>query len=663
MVRCFLAVSTVLCFGGAIFYPLPSVAQISFTKQVIDGGLAGAYWVDGADMDGDGDLDLVAAGQAAGIYWYANNGSGNFSSIYIGSYDGVWHVYPADIDRDGDMDVVAASSTLNEVAWFENTGGFVQHVVGPLDKAESVFAADFDNDGDMDIVAAGWGENTIAYWEKRGNSFQRRDLDNSVQGAHSVYGGDFDGDGHIDVVGSGAGSIAWYQNDGHGNFSGARGFGSEGALGVFVKDVDRNGTKDVLGTGRSSENVLFFSNSGGGGFGEQVVGGFGNSWSVYADDIDGDGDIDVVSGGINNHTVAVWLQNGGGFSQQIVDSNFRGTRAVFAGDLDGDGDADIAAVSREFGELAWWRVGGGGGPSAAALTVNSPNGGESWQAGSTHDITWTSTGSVGAVKIEFSSDQGASWNTIANSTSNSGTYSWQVPNISSNNCLVRISEANDADPSDASDNTFSITALASLTLLAPNGGEKISTGASYQIKWNSSGAIDQVKLEFSPDGGTSWETIASSTPNDGEEDWQVGNLVSNVCLIRIAEALDGNPFDQSDSLFQIIDFSVGVQAGNSNGAVREFMLANYPNPVRWSAANHEINIMYQLPQRSHVKLTLYDQLGRELIVLTNAEREAGVYHISWNGLDTRGELAPSGIYLYRLEAGALQRSNKILIVR
>ncbi|MDZ7343497.1 MAG: T9SS type A sorting domain-containing protein, partial [candidate division KSB1 bacterium] len=301
---------------------------------------------------------------------------------------------------------------------------------------------------------------------------------------------------------------------------------------------------------------------------------------------------------------------------------------------------------------------------AATLTVNSPNGGENWQAGSTHDITWTSTGSIGAVKIEFSSNGGSSWNTIANNAANTGSYSWQVPDVSSNDCLIRISDTSDGNPSDVSDHTFSIVVAASLTLLAPNGGEQITSGTSYQIKWNSSGEIDQVKLDFSADGGTSWETIANSTPNDGDEDWQVGSLVSNACLIRIADARDGTPFDQSDSLFQIIDSTVGVQAANLNDTVREFMLlANYPNPVRWSAINQGINIMYQLPHRSHVKLTLYDQMGREMIVLTNEDREAGVHQLSWNGLDKRGELVPSGIYLYRLEAGALQRSNKIVIVR
>ena len=95
--------------------------------------------------------------------------------------------------------------------------------------------------------------------------------------------------------------------------------------------------------------------------------------------------------------------------------------------------------------------------TAASITVTSPNGGETWTAGSSHSITWTSSGTVGNVKIEYSSDNGSSWSTITSSTPNDGTHSWTVPNLSSTQCLVRIEEASDGNPSDTSDAVFSIT--------------------------------------------------------------------------------------------------------------------------------------------------------------------------------------------------------------
>jgi hypothetical protein len=91
-----------------------------------------------------------------------------------------------------------------------------------------------------------------------------------------------------------------------------------------------------------------------------------------------------------------------------------------------------------------------------AVTVLSPNGGEHLDVGSDHVISWNSTGTVGEVKIEYSINSGSSWSTIIPGTVNDGSYVWTVPNAPSDNCLVRISEAGDGDPSDVSDEVFSI---------------------------------------------------------------------------------------------------------------------------------------------------------------------------------------------------------------
>jgi hypothetical protein len=90
------------------------------------------------------------------------------------------------------------------------------------------------------------------------------------------------------------------------------------------------------------------------------------------------------------------------------------------------------------------------------ITVTSPNGGESWPASSTQNITWTSTGSVGNIKIQYSVNSGNSWAAIASSTANDGSYSWTVTNVSSFQCLVKVSET-DGSPLDTSNAFFFIT--------------------------------------------------------------------------------------------------------------------------------------------------------------------------------------------------------------
>ena len=102
-----------------------------------------------------------------------------------------------------------------------------------------------------------------------------------------------------------------------------------------------------------------------------------------------------------------------------------------------------------------------------SITVTSPNGGESWTAGSAHNITWTSSGSVANVKIEYSTNNGSSWSAVSSSTTNDGSFAWTVPSVSSSQCLVRISDAADGSPSDTSNAVFSIV---------PGGNPEISLG-------------------------------------------------------------------------------------------------------------------------------------------------------------------------------------------
>ncbi len=99
----------------------------------------------------------------------------------------------------------------------------------------------------------------------------------------------------------------------------------------------------------------------------------------------------------------------------------------------------------------------GTGPgSQASITVTSPNGGESWTAGSSYTVKWTSGGTVGNVKIQYSANNGSKWTTVTSSTANDGNYNWTVPDTGSSQCLVRIREAADGSPSDTSDAVFSI---------------------------------------------------------------------------------------------------------------------------------------------------------------------------------------------------------------
>ena len=205
--------------------------------------------------------------------------------------------------------------------------------------------------------------------------------------------------------------------------------------------------------------------------------------------------------------------------------------------------------------------------STNALTVTAPNDGEEWLGGTVHNITWTTTGSIANVKLEYTSN-GTTWTLIVASTANTNTYAWTVPSFNSSTCKVRVSNVSDATCFDMSDNAFTIT-TATFAVTSPNGGEVWHAGSTHDIAWTTTGSVSNVKLEYSTDGGTSWTTIIASTPDtmpktgtrtEGEDAakpmvhayaWTLPAAASTTCRVKISDAADGTPFDTSNANFTI----------------------------------------------------------------------------------------------------------------
>jgi hypothetical protein len=194
------------------------------------------------------------------------------------------------------------------------------------------------------------------------------------------------------------------------------------------------------------------------------------------------------------------------------------------------------------------------------ITVLSPNGYELWYAGLPENIVWLTTGEVGDVKIEYSTDNGTTWIEIVDSTENDGSYTWLVPATATIQALVRISEAEDEIPADTSDANFVIMDEPVIFVTAPNGGESWPVGSEQNITWVSV-SVEDVKIEYTSDGGLNWTVIVDSTENDGIYTWIVPDEVSVYCRVRIMEATDGIPVDLGDDWFSIVP-------GSSSSAVK-----------------------------------------------------------------------------------------------
>ena len=88
---------------------------------------------------------------------------------------------------------------------------------------------------------------------------------------------------------------------------------------------------------------------------------------------------------------------------------------------------------------------------------------------------------------------------------------------------------------------------------------------------------------------------------------------------------------------------------------------NFPNPFRSLRENTVIR--YELPNEVKVRLVIFDVLGRKVIDLVDGTQPAGYHGVAWNGKEATGQLAATGIYFYRFQAGDFVQMRKILLIR
>jgi len=198
-----------------------------------------------ADLDGDGDPDLVAGNNTGLLYYFENTGTATnpdftpragtdnpLEGISVLSYSKPTFV---DLDGDGDVDLMVGND-YGDIAYFENTGAataphFTQRAgtANPFDGiamgSQSTLAlADLDGDGDLDL-AVGVDEGALRYYENVGTSASSdcvlragaSNLLNTISGGfHSApVFADVDGDDDIDlVVGNNEGGILYFENTG-----------------------------------------------------------------------------------------------------------------------------------------------------------------------------------------------------------------------------------------------------------------------------------------------------------------------------------------------------------------------------------------------------------------------------------------------------------------
>jgi hypothetical protein len=196
------------------------------------------------------------------------------------------------------------------------------------------------------------------------------------------------------------------------------------------------------------------------------------------------------------------------------------------------------------------------------------------------------------------------------------------------------------------------TALVSFTNITPV--ELTSFTANVQdnkiiLRWETATEVNNYgfELERNVAGGENWKKLGFISGN--------GSSSSP----KQYEYLDKNPAGGKKFIYRLKQMDMDGQFRYSNEIEVEIMptkfelFQNYPNPF-----NPVTNIKFSLPQAERVKISIYNSLGEEVLLLVDKDYEAGFYSIELNASNLS-----SGIYVYRLETTNLIDSKKFLLLK
>jgi Ca2+-binding RTX toxin-like protein len=269
------------------------------------------------DLDGDGDLDVVIFNTVAldlntglntgnTISILRNDGNGNFfpeEIVTVGA--GVADVKLADLDGDGDRDLVTADEASNTLSVLLNNGNgnFTLTTALPVGtRPVDVIVADFDADGDFDLANANFGSSNLSVIKNNGDgTFAPTETYLTAEKPGVVRAADLDGDGDLDLTlrhaqfitrtGDTSGNtIAILKNNGDGTFAAPQSFPVGNVpIGLVVADLDGSGNIDMATSNFDSNSATVYLNSAAVTEGDTLTGGTGADTFVF-DQIGGEGD-------------------------------------------------------------------------------------------------------------------------------------------------------------------------------------------------------------------------------------------------------------------------------------------------------------------------------------------------------------------------------------
>jgi hypothetical protein len=285
------------------------------------------------DVDGDGDLDYVAAKYSPGLLFWLECPDKPDSQkwpfhVIDDEPDGVHGILLRDLDGDGRLDLVTNSAHSKgplpqSLLWYKipdnSRARWTRHLLGNRDapgRPHYFTSGDFNGDGRVDIAVASSGVSLVggdwlAWWEaprKRTDPWTKHLIADHQVGATHVLAGDFNGDNESDFIasmGHGRG-VVWFEATHWHRRTILASIREPHCL--IAADLDGDGDLDAATISRKDFLAVWFENNGRGKFTVRNIARNQSAYDLCAADMDGDGDFDLIAAGAESDNV-VWLEN------------------------------------------------------------------------------------------------------------------------------------------------------------------------------------------------------------------------------------------------------------------------------------------------------------------------------------------------------------------
>lgn len=242
------------------------------------------------------------------------------------------------------------------------------------------------------------------------------------------------------------------------------------------------------------------------------------------------------------------------------------------------------------------------------IGLTSPVSGGKWNAAGTSLITWNSA-FIADVKIEFSSDNGSTWETIEESISaNRRSYEWDAPNVISDECFVRISDVANPDIMSVNEEAFT---FASLELLEPNGFLTYQVGRAYEVTWDGE-LIGDLSMYYQASDGGDWVLVTDGIDAASGSYMWTPTEATDWCKVKLQETAFPDLYDESD--FRFFVYLLDILTPSED----DVAIANFPFEITWDS---EII--------SAVKIELSTDGGDTWSVISNSVTASEQFY-SWN---------------------------------